>query len=316
MKRLNSIFALLALLVLPLSAVAADQPAKSANPRVRMTTSLGVVEIELDARRARGTVANFLGYVDSGFYNGTIFHRVIPGFMIQGGGFGAGMQEKKTGVPIQNEADNGLKNVAGTIAMARTNDPHSASAQFFINTVDNASLDHRGKNPQGWGYAVFGKVTKGMGVVKKIEAVQTSNAGAHQNVPVKDVVITRMEVTKGMVDPAQEAAFERAAQSYRSAKVKPLLPEEAVKYKVQAELAVQQKRFDDAVDLYDQALGIAPWWPAGHYNRGLILGELQDYQGGIRALQKYLKLEPGASNARAVQLKIYQWESLVPRAAK
>jgi tetratricopeptide (TPR) repeat protein len=120
----------------------------------------------------------------------------------------------------------------------------------------------------------------------------------------------------GTVDPAQEAAFERAAQSYRNAKVKPQLPEEAVKYKVQAELAVQQKRFDDAVDLYDQALGIAPWWPAGHYNRGLILGELQDYQGGIRALQKYLKLEPGASNARAVQLKIYQWESLVPRAAK
>lgn len=118
------------------------------------------------------------------------------------------------------------------------------------------------------------------------------------------------------VDPAQEAAFERAAQSYRTAAVKPQLPEEAVKYKVQAELAVQQKRFDDAVELYDQALGIAPWWPAGHYNRGLIFGELQDYEEGIRALQKYLKLEPEASNARAVQLKIYQWESLVPRAAK
>ncbi len=115
---------------------------------------------------------------------------------------------------------------------------------------------------------------------------------------------------------AQEAAFEYAAQSYRNASVKPQLPEEAVKYKVQAELAVQQKRFDDAVDLYDQALGIAPWWPVGHYNRGLILGELQDYEEGIRALQKYLKLEPEASNARAVQLKIYQWESLVPRAAK
>lgn len=123
-------------------------------------------------------------------------------------------------------------------------------------------------------------------------------------------------VLAGAVDPAQEAVFERAAQSYRNAQVKPPLPEEAVKYKVQAELAVQQKRFDDAVDLYEQALGIAPWWPAGHYNRGLILGELQDYQGGIRALQKYLKLEPDAANARAVQLKIYQWESLVPRAAK
>ena len=124
------------------------------------------------------------------------------------------------------------------------------------------------------------------------------------------------DVLAGSADPAQEAAFEQAAQSYRNASVKPQLPEEAVKYKVQAELAVQQKRFDDAVDLYDQALGIAPWWPAGHYNRGLILGELQDYQGGMRALQKYLKLEPDAPNARAVQLKIYQWESLVPRAAK
>lgn len=118
------------------------------------------------------------------------------------------------------------------------------------------------------------------------------------------------------VDPAQEAAFEHAAQSYREAKVKPPLPENAVKFKVQAELAVQQKRFDDAADLYDQALGIAPWWPPGHYNRGLILGELKDYQGGIRALQKYLKLEPDAANARAVQLKIYQWESLVPPGAK
>lgn len=120
----------------------------------------------------------------------------------------------------------------------------------------------------------------------------------------------------GAVDPAQEAAFERAVQSYRSTQVKPQLPEEAVRFKVQAELAVQQKRFDDAIDLYDQALSVAPWWPAGHYNCGLILGELQDYQSGIRALQKYLKLEPDASNARAVQLKIYQWESLVPRAAK
>lgn len=119
-----------------------------------------------------------------------------------------------------------------------------------------------------------------------------------------------------VVDPAQEAAFERVAQSYRNASVKPQLPEEAVRYKVQAELAVQQKRFDDAVDLYDKALDIAPWWPVGHYNRGLILGELKDYEEGIWALQKYLKLEPNASNARAVQLNIYQWESLVPRAAK
>ncbi|HCU53447.1 MAG TPA: hypothetical protein DIC36_03915, partial [Gammaproteobacteria bacterium] len=123
-----------------------------------MTTSLGVIDLELDARHSPKTVANFLQYVDSGFYNGTIFHRVIPGFMIQGGGMLPGLKEKPTHAPIQNEADNGLKNTAGTLAMARTSDPHSASAQFFINTVDNAFLDHRGKTLQGWGYAVFGKV--------------------------------------------------------------------------------------------------------------------------------------------------------------
>ena len=206
MKRLNSIFTLLVLLVLPLSTTAADQPAKSTNPNVRMTTNMGVIEIELNAKLAPATVKNFLGYVDNGFYNGTIFHRVIPGFMIQGGGMTAGMKEKPAGAKIQNEADNGLKNLTGTLAMARTNDPHSASAQFFINTVDNASLDHRGKNPQGWGYAVFGKVTKGMDVVKKIEAVQTGNAGMHQNVPVKDVVITKMEVIKGAASDKAGAA--------------------------------------------------------------------------------------------------------------
>jgi cyclophilin family peptidyl-prolyl cis-trans isomerase len=192
----HTALALLAALTLPLSVTAA-QPAKTANPQVRMTTSLGVIEIQLDAGKAPKTVANFLGYVDKGFYNGTIFHRVIPGFMIQGGGMTAGMKEKPTGAKIQNEADNGLKNLTGTLAMARTSDPHSASAQFFINTVDNAFLDHRGKNPQGWGYAVFGKVTKGMDVVKKIEAVRTGNAGMHQNVPVKDVVITKMETIRG-----------------------------------------------------------------------------------------------------------------------
>lgn len=183
--------AILALLALPLAAMAAE-PAKVGNPHVRLTTNLGVIELELDARRAPKTVANFLQYVDSGFYNGTIFHRVIPGFMIQGGGMLPGMKEKPTRASIANEADNGLKNSAGTIAMARTSDPHSASAQFFINTVDNAFLDHRGKTQQGWGYAVFGKVTKGMDVVRKIEAVPTGNAGMHQNVPKQDVVLQGM----------------------------------------------------------------------------------------------------------------------------
>ena len=182
---------LLAALTLPFSLSAAET-AKTVNPQVRMTTSLGVIDIELDAGKAPKTVANFLGYVDKGFYNGTIFHRVIPGFMIQGGGMTAGMKEKPTGAKIQNEADNGLKNLAGTLAMARTSDPHSASAQFFINTADNGFLDHRDKTMQGWGYAVFGKVTKGMDVVKKIEAVQTSNAGMHQNVSKQDVVIRKI----------------------------------------------------------------------------------------------------------------------------
>ena len=201
----HATLALLAALALPLC-VSAAEPAKPVNPQVRMTTSLGVVEIELDAAKAPNTVANFIGYVEKGFYNGTIFHRVIPGFMIQGGGMTAGMKEKPTGAKIQNEADNGLKNLTGTLAMARTSDPHSASAQFFINTVDNAFLDHTAKNPQGWGYAVFGKVTKGMDVVKKIEAVPTSNAGMHQNVPVKNVVITKMEVIKGAASDKAGAA--------------------------------------------------------------------------------------------------------------
>ena len=170
---------------------AAKEPAD--NPRVRVTTSLGVIEFELDARRAPGTVRNFMNYVERGYYNVTIFHRVIPGFMIQGGGFAPGMREKTTGVPVKNEADNGLKNLAGTIAMARTSDPQSAAAQFFINTADNPSLDHRDKTDRGWGYAVFGKVTKGMDVVKKIESVSTHSVGPFQNVPVKDVVIQKIE---------------------------------------------------------------------------------------------------------------------------
>lgn len=193
MKALRLFTAPFVLLALSIPALAAETPAKSGNPAVRLTTSLGVIDLELDAQKAPVTVANFLGYVDRGHYNGTIFHRVMPGFMIQGGGFAAGMKEKATGTPIRNEADNGLKNLTGHLAMARTGDPHSASAQFFINTVDNGFLDHRNKTPQGWGYAVFGRVTQGLDVVKKIEQVATGNAGMHQNVPVKDVVILKAE---------------------------------------------------------------------------------------------------------------------------
>ena len=191
MKAVSGIILAFAISVLPLSSLA--EKAKS-NPQVRMTTSLGVIELELDADKAPNTVANFLKYVKKKSYNGTIFHRIIPGFMIQGGGFEPGMKKQKTEAPIKNEADNGLKNLTGTIAMARTSDPHSATAQFFINTVDNAFLDHKNKTPAGWGYTVFGKVTKGMDVVKKIEAVSTTNAGMSQNVPKTDVVIQKLSI--------------------------------------------------------------------------------------------------------------------------
>jgi cyclophilin family peptidyl-prolyl cis-trans isomerase len=192
MKRLG-IFFISMMLTLSASVFAAG----GKNPQVRLTTNQGVIELELFADKAPVTVKNFLEYADAGFYNGTIFHRVIPSFMIQGGGFEPGMKQKSGRAPINNEADNGLKNLTGTVAMARTPDPHSASAQFFINAKDNDFLDHRGKTPQGWGYAVFGKVTKGMDVVKKIESVQTRNAGGHGNVPVQDVVIQKVERVGG-----------------------------------------------------------------------------------------------------------------------
>ena len=153
-----------------------------------METNHGTITIELDADKAPNTVANFKKYIDDDFFNNTVFHRVIPNFMIQGGGFNPGMIQKQTLDPIENEADNGLGNDRGTIAMARTNDPHSATAQFFINLKDNAFLNHSGKNPQGWGYCVFGKVTDGMDVVDKIATVATGNSGGHADVPVDDVV--------------------------------------------------------------------------------------------------------------------------------
>jgi peptidyl-prolyl cis-trans isomerase B (cyclophilin B) len=158
---------------------------------VQMDTSAGTVKIQLDDDLAPLSVANFLAYVNSGHYNGTVFHRVIKGFMVQGGGFEAGMKQKPTQAPIKNEANNGLKNKKYTLAMARTNDPHSATAQFFINATDNAFLDFKAENAQGWGYAVFGRVTEGMDVVDKIEAVRTGRKGFHDDVPLDDVVIER-----------------------------------------------------------------------------------------------------------------------------
>jgi peptidyl-prolyl cis-trans isomerase B (cyclophilin B) len=163
---------------------------------IKMETNHGTITIELDADKAPNTVANFKKYIDDDFFNNTVFHRVIPNFMIQGGGFNPGMIQKQTLDPIENEADNGLGNDRGTIAMARTNDPHSATAQFFINLKDNAFLNHSSKNPQGWGYCVFGKVTDGMDVVDKIATVATGNSGGHADVPVDDVVIIKVEDTE------------------------------------------------------------------------------------------------------------------------
>ena len=159
--------------------------------KVRLETSAGTLTIELDAERAPLSAANFLAYVNAGHYDGTVFHRVIKGFMVQGGGFEPGMKQKKTQAPIQNEANNGLKNKRYTLAMARTNDPHSATAQFFINTVDNGFLDHKAENAQGWGYAVFGRVVDGTDVVDRIEGVATGRKGMHDDVPVEDVRIER-----------------------------------------------------------------------------------------------------------------------------
>ena len=161
---------------------------------IKLHTNFGVIALELDADKAPETTKNFIAYVESGHYDNTIFHRVIDGFMIQGGGFEPGMKQKATQAPIKNEANNGLKNDRYTIAMARTNDPHSATAQFFINVKDNAFLNHSSPTPSGWGYCVFGKVVEGMDVVDKIKGVATGNAGFHQDVPKEDVVIERAEV--------------------------------------------------------------------------------------------------------------------------
>jgi peptidyl-prolyl cis-trans isomerase B (cyclophilin B) len=167
------------------------------NPRVRLSTTAGELTLELDETNAPKTAENFLAYVDSGFYDGTVFHRVIDGFMIQGGGFEPGLKQKSTRPPIENEAKNGLRNDAYTIAMARTSDPHSAGAQFFINVKDNDFLNHSGPTAQGWGYCVFGRVVAGKEVVDKIKKVATGNRGFHSDVPLEDVVIKKAERVAG-----------------------------------------------------------------------------------------------------------------------
>ncbi|MGF6720750.1 peptidyl-prolyl cis-trans isomerase B (cyclophilin B) [Paraburkholderia sp. GAS41] len=163
---------------------------------VELHTNHGVIKLELDAEKAPKSVENFLNYVKAGHYDNTVFHRVIDGFMIQGGGFEPGMKQKPTEAPITNEANNGLKNVNGSVAMARTNDPHSATAQFFINVNDNDFLNHSSPTPQGWGYAVFGKVVEGLDIVEKIKKVKTGSKGFHQDVPADDVIIEKAVIVE------------------------------------------------------------------------------------------------------------------------
>ncbi len=177
-----------------LSNVNTQETTMSNMPVVQLETSMGNITIELNEEKAPKTVENFLNYVKSGHYEGTIFHRVIDGFMIQGGGMDAEMNEKKTNAPIENEADNDLKNDKGTIAMARTQDPHSATSQFFINVKDNDFLNHSGKNAQGWGYTVFGKVTSGMDVIEKMRGVPTGRFGMHADVPKEPITIQSAKI--------------------------------------------------------------------------------------------------------------------------
>ena len=188
---MNYIKYIVALIIVCIAFSAHAQPM---NPQVLMQTSMGDITIELDAKAAPKTVANFLDYVRSGFYSDTIFHRVIKGFMIQGGGLTADMTKKEPRTPIQNEADNKLQNLTGTIAMARTNDPHSATSQFFINVKDNHPLNHRAKKGRHWGYCVFGRVIKGLEVVKAIEVVPTTMKAGRRDVPAKVVIIKKVSI--------------------------------------------------------------------------------------------------------------------------
>jgi len=193
---MRNTFVYLMLFLFSTLSFATEKQMSDTQTKVKMTTSLGAIVIELDNAKAPVSAANFAEYVKSGFYDGTIFHRVIPGFMAQGGGFDTSFNQKATNTPIKNEADNGLKNDRGTIAMARTNDPNSATAQFFINYKDNGFLNHTSPTPSGWGYAVFGKVVEGMEVVDEMAKQPTGNRGGHQDVPKTEIVIEKAEIVE------------------------------------------------------------------------------------------------------------------------
>jgi peptidyl-prolyl cis-trans isomerase B (cyclophilin B) len=191
---MRNTFVYLMLFLFSTLSFATENKMSDTQTKVKMTTSLGAIVIQLDNAKAPVSAANFADYVKQGFYNGTIFHRVIPGFMAQGGGFDTKFEQKATKAPIKNEADNGLKNKRGTLAMARTNDPNSATAQFFINYKDNSFLDHTSPSPSGWGYAVFGEVIEGMDVVDQMAKQPTGNRSGHQDVPKTDIVIETAEI--------------------------------------------------------------------------------------------------------------------------
>jgi peptidyl-prolyl cis-trans isomerase B (cyclophilin B) len=191
---MRNVLVFLTLFLTSTLAFSAEKHMSNTHNKVKLTTSLGVIVIKLEDEKAPVSSANFLTYVNQGFYSGTIFHRIIPDFMAQGGGFDTSFNQKATNAPIKNEADNGLKNKRGTLAMARTSDPNSATAQFFINYKDNSFLDYSSPTPNGWGYAVFGEVVEGMDVVDSMAKKATGNRGPHQNVPSTDIVIEKAEV--------------------------------------------------------------------------------------------------------------------------
>lgn len=194
LRDLSLTISLFCMLCVPFASVQVLAAGDAKLPVVRMKTNVGDIDIEFYPDKAPKTVENFLNYVKQGYFNGLIFHRVIPGFVIQGGGFEKGMKKRKSNTPITNEADNGLRNLTGTLSMARTGDPHSGSSQFFINLADNRSLDHTGKNQRGWGYAVFAKVIKGMDTVNKIAATPTGTRPPYSDVPKTDMVILDAQI--------------------------------------------------------------------------------------------------------------------------
>ncbi len=193
---MRNTFVYLMLFLFSTLSFATENQMSDTQTKVKLTTNLGTIIIQLDNAKAPVSAANFAEYVKQGFYDGTIFHRVIPGFMAQGGGFDTSFSQKSTNAPIKNEADNGLKNKRGTLAMARTNAPNSATAQFFINYKDNSFLDHTSPTPSGWGYAVFGEVVEGMDVVDAMAKQPTGNRGGHQDVPKTDIVIEKAEIVE------------------------------------------------------------------------------------------------------------------------